>query len=96
GTIIKRNSKHYSLKMTGLGIVSVLFFYLYTNFGWWLTSGMYPMNLNGLIMSYIAGIPFVRNQLVSVAIFVPVFVPIFSFIFNKQEQVIKILKRVKI
>jgi len=96
GTMIKRNSRHYGLKMTGFGLVSVLFFYLYTNFGWWLTSGMYPMNLQGLIQSYIAGIPFLKNQLMSAAIFIPAFIPIFSFVFKKRESAIKILKSAKI
>ena len=36
---------------------SVIFF-LVTNFGAWLGSPMYPQSLNGLFMSYAAGIPF--------------------------------------
>ena len=83
GIFFKRNSRYYFLKISGGGILSVLFFYLWTNFGWWLTSGMYPMNFQGLIVSYIAGLPFLRNQLFSVLIFVPTFSLIFSFIFDK-------------
>jgi len=83
GLILKRNSKFYSLKITGLGILSVLFFYLWTNFGWWLVSGMYPMNFQGLIRCYIAALPFLRNQIGSVLIFAPSFSLIFFFILNK-------------
>lgn len=83
GIFFKRNSKYYFLKISGGGILSVLFFYLWTNFGWWLTFGMYPMNFQGLITSFVAGLPFLRNQLASVLIFTPAFSLIFSFIFDK-------------
>ncbi len=85
GNLIKRNSKYYLLKITGLGIFSVLFFYLWTNFGWWLIFKMYPLTFQGLIECYLAGLPFLKNQLLSSLIFVPCFVPIFSYaekIFN--------------
>jgi len=85
GTIFKRNSKNYLLKITGGGISSVLFFYLWTNFGWWLTFGMYPMTFKGLIQCYIAGLLFLKNQLISVLIFVPSFGFLFSFISDKLK-----------
>ena len=83
GIIFKRNSKYYYLKITGGGILSVLFFYFWTNFGWWLVSGMYPLNSPGLLACYAAAIPFLKNQLISVLIFTPVFSLIFSLIFEK-------------
>ncbi len=83
GSEDKRKSKYYFLKITGGGIVSVLFFYLWTNFGWWLTSGMYSMNFQGLLASYIAGLAFLKNQLLSVLIFTPVFAVLFFWIFDK-------------
>jgi hypothetical protein len=41
---------------------SVLFFVL-TNFGVWLFSGMYPQTLAGLAACYVAAIPFFQNTL---------------------------------
>ena len=41
---------------------SALFFGL-TNFGVWLTSGMYPATAAGLMQAYVAGIPFLQNSL---------------------------------
>lgn len=41
---------------------SVIFFVV-SNFGVWLTSGMYPHTFSGLIACYIAGIPFFHNTL---------------------------------
>ena len=41
---------------------SVVFFAL-TNYGVWLLSGMYPLDLTGLAASYVAAIPFFQNTL---------------------------------
>jgi len=43
--------------------VSSLGFWVWTNFGVWLTSHIYPLNFNGLVMCYGAAIPFLRNAL---------------------------------
>lgn len=86
GIIIKKNSKYYLLKMTGMGILSVLFFYLWTNFGWWLLSGMYPKTFLGILQSYIAALPFLKNQLISVSIFIPSFIFISSLILNYYKK----------
>lgn len=53
-----------SVVRLGLAAVagSVLFFAI-TNFGTWLTSGLYPRSLNGLAACYVAAIPFYRNSL---------------------------------
>jgi len=83
GILFKRNSKHYYLKITGGGIISVLFFYIWTNFGWWLVSRMYPLNSQGLLVCYAAAIPFLKNQLMSVLIFAPAFALLFTIISEK-------------
>lgn len=83
GVFFKKNSKYYFLKITGGGILSVFFFYLWTNFGWWLTTEMYEMTTQGLIKCYIAGLPFLKNQLLSALIFTPTFGLIFTFILDK-------------
>jgi hypothetical protein len=44
---------------------------------------MYPMNLRGLIVSYIAGLPFLKNQLISVLVFTPAFAALFSLVHDK-------------
>lgn len=67
------SSKLEIIGLTGIGIVSSVFFFLYTNFGWWLTSNMYPHTFQGLIQCYIMGLPFFKNNLIGNLIFVPVF-----------------------
>jgi hypothetical protein len=56
----------------GLGIVSTLIFFFWTNFGVVLTTNMYEKNLTGVISSYINGLPFLLNQLLSNLLIVPV------------------------
>lgn len=49
-------------------IIGSFIFFLITNFGVWL-SGSYPFNLNGLSLSYIAGLPFFAHNIISTIIF---------------------------
>lgn len=49
------------LKISRLTIVSLagsLMFFIITNFGAWLMSGLYPLNLEGLMQAYFFGLPF--------------------------------------
>lgn len=56
------------------GIVGTLFFFVWTNFGHWLTTSMYSKDFTGLIQSYLNGLPFLRAQLGGNLIIVPVVV----------------------
>ena len=47
----------------GASLLSSVVFYVVTNFGVWLTSGMYEMTFLGLIKCYVLAIPFFRNTL---------------------------------
>ncbi len=60
-----------SFSLTSAGLTSNLFFYLWTNFGVWLLSGMYPNTAPGLLTSYINALPFLKYQIVSTLIFLP-------------------------
>lgn len=76
------------LTLTGLGLTSNVFFYLWTNFGvWWLDSwNMYPKTLSGLMMSYINGLPFLRNQFISSIVFIPsgmIAIEVFKLLYKK-------------
>jgi len=57
----------------GLGVGGSLFFYLWTNAGvWWLGRGtFYPAGLDGLLASYVAGLPFLRPMLLGNLVLVP-------------------------
>ena len=49
-------------------LIGVIFF-IVSNFGVWLSGGMYPLTLEGLVTCYIAAIPFFRATLASNILF---------------------------
>lgn len=72
------------------GAISSLWFYLWTNFGVWLLDsyGMYTRDVFGLVHSYIMGLPFLKNQLLSNLFFIP----IAFVIIELSRMIIKSLK----
>lgn len=74
GFVIRKRAKkpvRHALELTGMGLLGVGFFYAWTNLGVWHVGRMYPHTFDGLIASYVAGIPFLKNQLMSTLMFVP-------------------------
>jgi hypothetical protein len=71
--IFKKLKLNKILLGTGLGISSNIFFYLWTNFGVWLLDswGMYPKTIQGLLLSYFNGLPFLKYQLASTLLLLP-------------------------
>lgn len=61
GLLIRR--RRSPLVVGGAVLTGSVLFFLVTNLGTWLTSGMYPKTLDGLIACYTAAIPFFRNAL---------------------------------
>lgn len=57
--------------LTSAGVVSTVIFYLWTNFGVWQMSGMYPHTGMGLLASYAMGLPFLKFQLLGNLMLVP-------------------------
>lgn len=57
----------------GLGIGGSVWFFLWTNFGVWLQSRgtFYAPGLDGLLASYVAGLPFFRTMLLGNLVLVP-------------------------
>ena len=57
-------------------VSSSLLFWVWTNFGTWLATMMYPKTLTGLVACFVAGIPFLSNALLGqlawgVVLFIP-------------------------
>lgn len=80
--IFKKIKLNKILLGTGLGISSNIFFYLWTNFGVWILDswGMYPKTIQGLLLSYINGIPFLKYQLTSTLLLLPISFVVFEII----------------
>jgi Family of unknown function (DUF6580) len=53
-------------------VISSVLFFLLTNFGAWMTSGLYVKSAEGLMQAYVAGIPFFQNSLLGNLVFAAV------------------------
>jgi uncharacterized membrane protein len=53
----------------GGGLASAVLFFIVTNFGVWLVSGMYPLTLAGLSECFVLAIPFFRNMLLGTFVY---------------------------
>lgn len=83
----KARDREFTFGVVGsqaFGIISTLFFFVWTNLGVWLIGDMYVKDISGLIHSYINGIPFLLNQLLGNLIIVPL-VFILGYAFFKME-----------
>ncbi len=60
-------------RVLGASVATAVSFFLISNFAVWAVWNMYPHNLNGLMMSYVAALPFFRNQFISEVLFTAVF-----------------------
>jgi len=56
-------SKLSATHIAAAAVFSSALFFALTNFGAWLTSGIYPATADGLLQAYVAGIPFLQNSL---------------------------------
>jgi hypothetical protein len=63
GSLFLRKKDSF-LNIAGTALLSSLLFYLVTNFGVWFSTDMYPKTLDGLIQSYIMGLPFFKNTII--------------------------------
>lgn len=75
-TVLKKNKGKLAVwsetfRYTAGGVVTTLFFYLWTNFGVWHIGGLYPHTLDGLVLCYMNALPFLRNQLLGNLLIVP-------------------------
>lgn len=53
------------MTVASTAVASSLLFFVVTNFGAWLfNQGLYPLTFEGLLQSYVAGIPFYSNTLI--------------------------------
>lgn len=50
-------------RVLGGAVAASLLFFIISNFGVWLSSPMYPLTMEGLVMCYTAAIPFFHNTL---------------------------------
>ncbi len=66
--------------ITYLCLSSSLIFFVISNFGFWLTSGMYSYTFPGLIECYIKAIPFYQGTLLGTFFYTPIFFGLYYFL----------------
>lgn len=62
---------------------SSILFFLISNFGVWFSTEMYPKTTNGLLMCYIAGIPYLQGTLLGDLVYSLIFIGGFNIAYNK-------------
>ena len=93
GFYTKKKSKlniYFIPKILGTGILGVIIYDLWTNFGFWLTYskiGWYPVSLEGLGAVYAGGLPFMLWHILSTAIALVVFVV--PIMYLKEHRILK-------
>lgn len=75
GFLLKANAEELParFKVFGFSVLGSFVFYAITNFSVWFEGSLYPMTFSGLVESYVMGIPFYRNQLISDILFSSLF-----------------------
>lgn len=58
-------------RIAAAGLGSAVIFFIVSNFGTWALGGLYPMTWAGLADCYVMAIPFFRNTLIGMGIFLP-------------------------
>jgi len=71
-----------------MGILFTIFFFLWTNFGVVVVSDMYPKTVEGLIHSYMMGIPFLIPQLLGNIIIVPCIFLTTKIVYNMKGSLL--------
>lgn len=71
-------------KLLGHSFVAACIFFVVSNFGVWLQSGLYPMTWSGFVDCYAMAIPFFRNTFLSTAFYAFVFYSFYRVAFSKS------------
>jgi len=73
----------------GRAILSSLIFFLVTNFMVWKGSGMYSLDMAGLMTSYLAGLPFLQYTLASDLIYSAALFSAYAYVVKAQPAWLK-------
>lgn len=66
---IRISKKLNFLGVLGGSVLAVALFFVLTNFGAWIANPVYPQNVAGLMTAMGAGVPFIKNALLSQVLF---------------------------
>jgi hypothetical protein len=89
---LRRNAS--PLRLAGAALATSISFFLVSNFAAWLVWDMYPKTFDGLMMAYVAGLPFFQKTLASDLFFTAVFfsVPVLLEGFSARPAALRVRK----
>ena len=70
GFLLRENQS--GLRLAIVGFTGATTFFVVSNFGVWISGSHYPHSVAGLIDCYFRAIPFYRNSLISMVVFLPI------------------------
>lgn len=74
-----------AMSVAGLSVISSFAFFLITNFGVWKGSTLYAQDMSGLMMSYVAGLPFLFNQLAGDLFYAGIIFGVYEYLTSSQK-----------
>ena len=80
---LKKFGRMY-IQLGFMAVLSSLIFFVVTNFAVWLVWDFYPKTFDGLILCYAAGLPFLRNTLMSTILYTGFFVLLIDVLRNSS------------
>lgn len=77
-------------KLLGFTLTSSTLFFLITNFGVWMSGGLYPKSIDGLFLCYAAALPFFQWSILGDLLYTAVIFSAYSFVIKKIPSAVKI------
>lgn len=85
GLTIKKLAPHWRIPVGALGASGL--FFIVSNFGTWIASGMYSLDLTGLMQCYVMALPFLRATLLSDLLFTTVLLLGYEVVCMKSKMI---------
>lgn len=82
-----------AIRIGGVTLTGAFLFFVVTNFGVWLHSGMYARTLEGLVQSYVMALPFYQHSLIGDIGFTALLFTSYSLILKLREKRLFLLRQ---
>jgi len=92
-SLLRKNSYLKFKKLFLTSLFSSLIFYLITNFGVWISTGLYTKNLQGIYECYLLALPFFRNTLIGDLFYNSIFFLGLNYLLNPSKRLKKLFRR---
>lgn len=87
--VLKMGWNKQIFSILGLSVSGSIIFFIISNFGVWFSTGLYEKSVMGLAQCYIAGLPFLQNQLAGDAFYSLVFLVVLNLVTAQKAVEVK-------